>query len=280
MPRYQFTPALLAFTCTIALVLTACNATNDDLYDEASFRTSDGQAQTLSGDSAGGLWINNGLDDPEVSGIDPAYPLSSPEGLSEGGELLQDPDGRDTVQYLVECALAEEQSITKEVDGESLVFEGAIGLAPEWEDEACDEDCQEWVSACMLARTNVSGETISIWMRADHPAIGEGLSLLYPVYEASFFGNLFVEDGGRHYCEGTLLAGPLVSQLEGRTCAGLSAASCGFVKYTQCEAQHRCAYPLLGALGLGLQASARDCIAGLISTGPSFHTISTHVSAL
>jgi hypothetical protein len=181
------------------------------------------------------------------------------------------------VQYVVECALPSGHAITKQVAGESLEFEGWLGLAPEWEDDECDEDCQEWVSACLLARTNVSGQSVSVWMRADHPAIGEGTNLLYPGYEASFFGNLFADSESQHLCKGPLV-GPLLAQLEGRTCAPALGESCGFVVYTGCSVQPRCTYPLLGFLGLA--GSAVGCIAGDVGTGHSFHTISTYVGPL
>jgi hypothetical protein len=225
------------------------------------------------------VWINNGLDDPDVSGIDPAYALSSPQGVVEDSGLLLDPDRQDTVRYLVECALPQGHGITKLVDGQELTFDGLVGVAPEWEDGECDEDCQEWVTACLLARTNVSGQTVSIWMRADHPAIGEGTSLLYPALEASFFGNLFADAHSEHYCKAALV-GPLLAQLEGRTCAGLLDESCGFIKYTACAPQHRCTFPLLGGLGLGITHSPRGCIAGSVASGQSFHTISTYVGLL
>lgn len=241
--------------------------------DELSFRAGGGQEATLPGDPNGGVWINNGLDDPDVSGIDPAFALSSAQGLAEDHGLLLDPERLDTVQYLVECALPQGHEIVKDVGGQSLVFEGWLGLAPEWEDDECDEDCQEWVSACLLARTNISGQEVSVWMRAEHPAIGEGANLLYPAYEASFFGNLFAGPPSQHFCKGVLL-GPLLAQLEGRTCAGLLQESCGFVKYTDCPTLPRCVYPKHGLLG------PTDSAVGCISGGHSFHTISTYVGVL
>jgi hypothetical protein len=176
----------------------------------------------------------------------------------------------------VECALPAGASITKQVGDQALVFDGAIGLAPEWEDDACDEDCQEWVSACLLARTNVSGQTVSIWMRADHPAIGEGANALFPTHEASFFGNLFADPPSRRYCQGTVV-GPLLGQLQGRTCAGLLGGSCGFIVHTGCALEKRCKYPAVGLLGLPVGDSPKNCIVGPVSGGAAHHTISTYV---
>jgi len=248
----------------------ACAEAELDLNDQPS---------AVPGDPERGVWINNGLDDPDVSGIDPAYALSSSLGLAEDSELLLDPDRRDTVRYLVECALPEGHDITKQVDGEWLTFEGSVGLAPEWADGECDEDCQEWVTACLLARTNVSGETVSIWMRADHPAIGDGMSPQLPMYEASFFGNLFVDTPSQYFCQGTV-TGLHRGQLEGRTCAELPGEPCGFVKYTNCVREHRCSFPVHGKADRGLTHDPVGCIGGPLATGHSFHTISTYVRPL
>jgi hypothetical protein len=269
---------------TLALLETACLELELDplldSLDELPIGEDFGSNPSmLYGDPERGMWINNGLDDPDVSGIDPAHSLASSEGLAEDEGLLLDPDQHDTVRYLVECALPEGHAITKRVEGEALTFEGLVGLAPEWEDGECDEDCQEWVSACLLARTNVSGRAVSIWMRADHPAIGEGASLEYPTREASFFGNLFADSSAEYFCEGNA-AGPLVAQLKGRTCAGLTTESCGFTKYTACEEQHRCSFGAGSELGLDVTRSPANCIAGEVADGHSFHTISTYVGPL
>jgi hypothetical protein len=257
----------------------ACVDPGLDSDELDSFRGGQGRVETLPASSGGGMWINNGLDDPNVSGIDPTHSLMSEAGLSTTHGMLLDPDQHDTVEYLVECALPAGAVITKQVGADLLEFEGAIGLAPEWADDACDEDCQEWVSACLLARTNVSGLTVSIWMRADHPAIGEGSSLLYPTYEASFFGNLFEDPLSEHYCQGVVL-GPLLGQLEGRTCAGLLGASCGFTKYTGCQLQKRCTFPKLNFLGLPIGDSPKHCIVGTIAGADHHHTINTYVGPL
>lgn len=279
-----FAPRSVALCSTYAvLVATACDidarAAFDSIEDQAPRKGGSGKQVTLLRDPEGGVWVNNGLHDPDVGGIDPSHSLASPEGLATDHGLLLDPDRLDTVRYLVECALPAGRSIIKEVDGELLELEGALGLAPEWEDDACDEDCQEWVSACLLARTNVGGHTVRVWMRADHSAIGEGTSLLYPSYEASFFGNLFAAAPSEHYCQGTVV-GPLLAQLHGRTCSAVLGDPCGFVEHSLCAVEPRCTFSLPAALGLGIADSPKNCIAGAVPGDPAFHTISTYVGAL
>jgi hypothetical protein len=251
------------------LVTVACDEMELESVEDLTLR----QATLLPGDPGSGVWINNGLHDPDVSGVDPAFGLASPEGLAADSELLLDPDRRNTVRYMVECALPAGHGITKQVGDELLAFDGSMGLAPEWEDGECDEDCQEWVSACLLARTNVSGKSVAIWMRADHPAIGDGTNPAYPAYEASFFGNLFAASDSQYYCEGSK-AGTLMGELVGRTCT--QSEACGFTKYANCAQAQRCVFPLAGH-GDDAAPNPVGCTAGRADTGPAFHTISTYL---
>ncbi|MCX4247111.1 hypothetical protein [Paraliomyxa miuraensis] len=211
-------------------------------------------------------YIGNGIEYPEVGGIDPAHALSTPEGMSESGELLDDPDNHDTAQYLVECALPQGASIEKVVGGQTLVFNGALGLAPQWQYGACDVACQEWVSACLLARTNESGETVGIWMRGDHPALGAAVPE-DTVLEAGFWGNLFVDSDEVFYCKGSG-KGVVAAKREGRTCSG---GACGFTKYPKCTHQSRCEF-------VGPDADVpSDCKSGQHGDSAPYRTIATYV---
>jgi hypothetical protein len=248
----------------------ACTATDDDPSLDLQFR----EITDAPPRSSGG-YINNGLHDPQVGGIDPAHPLSTSAGLD--GAQLDDPDRFATAQYVVECALPEGVTITKTIDGLDVEFHGALGLAPEWEDDACDKDCQEWVTACLLARTNVSGEAVALWLRGDHPALGSGTNLAYPVYEASFFGNLFANPNAQYMCPGPLV-GPLLAQLEGRTCSALLGGYCDMTKYSLCTTT-----PLLkprcGTQGL-VDPMVVDCRPGATAKGAAMRTISSYVQPL
>lgn len=263
---------LLLTTCLLgSLALTGCDrdASDPEALEDLVLRDSRSEVDTPD-DPDGGIWVNNGLEDPSVSGIDPTEALSSEAGLSSTSPLLLDPSRRPLVQYLVECALRPDQTISRVIDGVDTDFHGMIGLAEEWADGECDEDCQQWVSACLLARTNVSGQTVSLWMRADHPAIGSGTSLHYPVYEASFFGNLFAGPEERYICQGSA-ASEVVAFLDGRTCSNGLSESCGFTKYTDCELAERCTFSgLLTPMGIGCTPEGDQ----------PHHTITTYVSAL
>ena len=83
--------------------------------------------------------------------------------------------GRATISYIVRCALPAGRSIVKR-DQRNIpyTFTGRLGVAPEWENGACGTDCQELVSACVLAHVNTTGKHIQLWLDSDSPAIGWG----------------------------------------------------------------------------------------------------------
>ena len=214
-----------------------------------------------------GGFINNGLHDPQVGGFDPAHALDTVDGLD--GASLGDAARLATARYVVECALPRGESVTKSVGGASVQFHGALGLAPEWQDSSCDEECQEWVSACVLARTNVSGQTVSLWLKGDHPELGFASNPVYPHYEASFFGNLFAGPDQAYVCPGET-SGPVIAQLQSRTCS--SGDWCGFTSYSSCRATARCEF--VGTLS---SPTAIDCHAGATPSGAPMRAISTYV---
>jgi hypothetical protein len=254
----------------LAVVVPVAGCEAHDEVEPLEFRNAERQRFFQADDPDGGTWISNGLANPDVTGVDPGHALSSNAGLDPDGALLADEANHALVRYLTECALPKNTTITKVVDGEPLEFAGRVGLAPEWEDEPCDQDCQEWVSACLLARTNVSGQSVELWLRADHPAIGSAKSLSFPTYEASFFGNLFVPDGGRYICRGTLVH-DVVAFLDGRTCGNELDADCGFTAFDDCWLEPRCDYQGL------LFPMANNCEA---PGAAAQHTITTYVHAV
>ena len=117
---------------------------------------------------------------------------------------LRDPLARQFLKYAVSCALDADQSITLTIDGQRYTFPGSLGLAPEWGERhgSCDESCQRWVSGCMLARVDAAGVERMISVRGTN----EGLDLesrekrAYPVREATYYGNLFVQGQPRFLC--------------------------------------------------------------------------------
>ena len=116
-----------------------------------------------------------------TNGIDLANGLASLD--------LGDPTVHQFVEYLVSCVLPEGDAVA--VEGET--FGGGVGLAPEWAEGACGEDCQRWASSCLLARVNARGEHVQISMRGPHPALHPAPRELveFAREEGTYYGNLF-----------------------------------------------------------------------------------------
>jgi hypothetical protein len=222
-----------------------------------------------SGGRTGGNWIMNGLANPSVSGLDPAFALSSPRGLNGSGWLDDvDNEGEKVLRYLVECALDEGDSITVvNDDDEEKTLEGLLGLAPAWKNGSCNESCQQWVSACILARTNESGDEVAIFVEGDHATLGFGAHPAFPMYEGTFFGNVFTDPVAKHACRGHA-GGVSAAEEQGRTCT-LGSDECGLTTYADCVQDAGCED------GPGVDGVI-DCQPD--PAGPSYHAISVHVA--
>ena len=173
--------------------------------------TGEGQHESASLTSDNGLRMVNGL--KGRNGFDPTCGintggtggLSSTAGLSSSGSLMTTVDGRTTVQYLVRCALPVGHNLVKaDQNGVNYTFAGSLGLAPEWETGTCGQNCQMWVSACLLSMINTTGMHYPIWIDGQAASVGWGTDPSYPYQEGSFFGNLFSTQttAPAYYCEG------------------------------------------------------------------------------
>jgi hypothetical protein len=108
--------------------------------------------------------------------------------------------------YIVSCALPADRILTVTVGDTSYDLAGGLGLAPSFEfDALSDPTDQEWVSACMMARTNwrssyEAPHTVAISLRGNHP------NLIQPdpgfIYlDSGFFGNIFTEPASLYSCD-------------------------------------------------------------------------------
>jgi alpha-tubulin suppressor-like RCC1 family protein len=130
--------------------------------------------------------------------------------------------------YLVQCALAQGDSVTiMDERNLPLVYQGALGLAPEWRDGPLSPLGRKKVSACLAARANGRGQTVQISMR------GVGLQSdpverdLYTTQEGAFWGDLFAP---QPYVRACLADG---GGLSGRVCA--QSGTCGFELMGDCK---------------------------------------------
>ena len=104
------------------------------------------------------------------------------------------PTSRQFFKYMVQCALPEGKKLTLETPDGPEEFEGSLGAAPEWADGPCGTDCQEWVSACILARINAYGLPVKLFFAAAGTPLGgadDAAASGAPNREGAFYGNIF-----------------------------------------------------------------------------------------
>ena len=108
---------------------------------------------------------------------------------------LNDPNAREVFKYIVNCALPADAVIDVTNASGSFSFPGGLGLAPEWGEEggSCGQNCQQWVSACVISRLDFLGETVEISLRGDNPGLQTSASELatYTQREATYYGDIF-----------------------------------------------------------------------------------------
>lgn len=152
-----------------------------------------------------GLSMTNGLNSVSgglATGLNTAYALNSSNGLSSTVGLMTSSAGRSTVSYLVRCALPSGHSLRKQdQNGTSYTFAGAMGLAPGWETGPSTQDDRYWVSSCLMAHINTTGQHIPIYLDGVAP-LGWGRNRAYPIQEGTFIGDLFASPPVARYCGG------------------------------------------------------------------------------
>lgn len=163
--------------------------------------------------------------------------------------LAATPEQRQFLKYLVGCALPESVELYADIGGERFAFPGSLGLAPAWAERGLAETEQRWVSACILARTNLFGKTVPVSMRARvpaHPALETDSKerQTYTLPEGGFFGNLFAERPVAYVCAGDrtpaqaadpVLAERVCTAPSGRrTANGDPITRCGFIAVGAC----------------------------------------------
>jgi uncharacterized protein YjbI with pentapeptide repeats len=155
-------------------------------------------------------------------------------------------DYRDRIKtvfkYAAQCALREDQSVTvTDWDGTSLTWQGSLGLADWWASAPLNPapapktaaTGEELVSACLMARSNAKGRTVSISLRA-RPELSATTAeaAAYARHEGAFMGNLFSSTPVIRSCSGPggngWLADPTTNAplTAGRECA--AGTACGF----------------------------------------------------
>jgi hypothetical protein len=233
-------PPLALLSCALATATVACASTpeqgvvnNEDPLTSENGLTSNGL--TSNGLTSNGLTSNgltsNGLSTGSLSSN--AVVMTALRDQTPTGDL-----SRLFFRYLVSCALPTGHSVSYTwTDSSSTMHteidQGALGLAPNWENGAPSQADKELVSACLAARTNSKGVTVPISMRA------KGVSALsvttsersqYSYGEGSFWGNLFASTPYAYSCSRSPMnyGASSTSQYlaSGRTC---TTSACGII---------------------------------------------------
>ena len=144
--------------------------------------------------------INPNALDPSALG---ASPLSLASIGSSSLAAIQDPGSagnmsRQFLRYAVSCAFNPTQSFAFSWTDEkgavrNEVYWGDLGFAPGWATQKLDVMGQEWVTACLAARTNWYGTSVLISMRSVMASTRASAAEIdaYPHEEGAFWGNLF-----------------------------------------------------------------------------------------
>jgi hypothetical protein len=155
--------------------------------------------------------------------------------------MMASADSREVYSYVVGCALPAGQSlVAKDASGVSYTFAGAIGLAPNWATTTPTVSERRWVSACLLARTNLFGIQVQISMRHDTNlalATTAAERTQFSNIEGAFYGDLFTETQNWYACGGRAWTSYATNTL--RMCAlspnGIT-TDCGFTYTGLCTA--------------------------------------------
>jgi hypothetical protein len=113
------------------------------------------------------------------------------------------PDAVQILGYVARCALASGTELVATIDGETIRFPGLFGFAPSWLQYPIDDRAQRWMSGCLLAHANHFGVQVPISVRAAGAESTPTEWAAFPVYEASFFGNLLGDRPVLFACHGT-----------------------------------------------------------------------------
>jgi hypothetical protein len=172
--------------CTVVLALlaslAACLELDDDLSEDDNELIA---ANKLAGNKlAGNLIAANKLGTNRIAA-----------SSLETRDLMATANGREVMSFIVGCALGSNQSVTlKDPNNISYTYPGLINLAPAWASRAPTVSERRWVSACVLARTNLYGLPVNISMRHDSLLALTTTSPERSAYtnaEGAFYGDLF-----------------------------------------------------------------------------------------
>jgi uncharacterized protein YjbI with pentapeptide repeats len=187
------------------------------------------------------------------------------------------------LQYATECALRTDQSISvTDWNGQALTWQGSLGLADWWKTAPLSPAPapktatagEELVSACLMARSNAFGKTVSISLRARpelSPTAPEATA--YARHEGAFMGNLFSATSVVRSCSASGGTGWV---WDASTNAGFSAGR-------QCAEGSTCGFEYLGPCtsicnikpGVGGETMFDECAGNANVVNAFLHSVAT-----
>jgi hypothetical protein len=116
--------------------------------------------------------------------------------MAGAGDLMETPDGREVLTYIVSCALPEGQTLVGENAGVTYEFFGELGLTPKWTDQPLKKQGRGWISACLFARVNLYDVALPVSLRGPNPALAVTADerATWSVEEGAFYGEFFTPD--------------------------------------------------------------------------------------
>ncbi|MBC7975128.1 MAG: hypothetical protein H7138_09100 [Myxococcales bacterium] len=166
------------------------------------------------------------------------------------------------------CALDAGQSIAFSVGGTPYLDAGNMGVAPAWTTRALSASEAAWVSACVLARLNLTSTVVHISARGANAGYDTTITELadYAIEEGAFWGNVFTDVGAiaGFSCNGIdQAADDSYGDLPARACAqwdgvaGSNRSACGLTYVGLCTTACTTASPYANcASGGGARADA------------------------
>jgi hypothetical protein len=225
-------------------------------------------------------------------------------GLSVSG--LDTNASLEFLTYAVSCALPAGDALTIFDGDQAYSFDGDLGIAPGLKDGTMDDNQEECLSACLMARTNRLGNHVVISMGGCGIARDDATELVsYTFLEAQYCGNIFADPPWKDVASYVLfnVAGatdwtPTNLVASGRSCersqvdcmfeqiAGRSSPTC-FVVYDAPAELANAALPQIRGCGNGVcepdenhQSCPSDCVYCAASGQPCHNNNNACCSAI
>jgi hypothetical protein len=123
------------------------------------------------------------------------------EILGTAAEALVNAGGEPLLRYAIGCALPADESFEVE-DGTR--FSGSLGIAPQWTERALNPVEQRWITACLLARTNLFGVHVMLSMRGPNAVLSGTVTaeekIDYDFDEGAFYGDVWAIPPHAYVC--------------------------------------------------------------------------------